>query len=208
MPGPDQTSEKPSARSTFPCPARALAVDVPLPLRRDLRLAHTRLDDQTAVLHCSRGDVVREPHAFDLLLGLERARRSKEWRRIDDVAELGEPRGCERRRLTDHAVGRLRPERELEADAVVLTRGLLRELEDARGRRSRIPLVVALEHANVARPGRARRILLRRLETDEHRLAFAREHARVVPLHPPEVREVEDVVGRADDERVELAARP
>ena len=35
-------------------------------------------------------------------------------------------------------------------------------------------------------------------------LALAREHRRVVPLHAPEVREVEDVVGRADDEGVEL----
>ena len=49
-----------------------------------------------------------------------------------------------------------------------------------------------------------RAVLLRRLETDEHGLALAREHAGVVALHPPEVREIEDVVGRADHERVEL----
>jgi hypothetical protein len=48
-------------------------------------------------------------------------------------------------------------------------------------------------------------ILRRRLEADEGRLAFAREDAGVVALHPPEVRQVEDVVRGADDERVEPA---
>ena len=38
----------------------------------------------------------------------------------------------------------------------------------------------------------------------QRRLALAREDDRVVALHAPEVRQVEDVVGRADDERVEL----
>ena len=86
----------------------------------------------------------------------------------------------------------------------VLARGLASELEHARRRRPRVDLVVALEEADVARPGHPRRVLLRRLEADEHRLALAREDARVVPLHPPEVRQVEDVVGRPHDERVEL----
>jgi hypothetical protein len=36
-------------------------------------------------------------------------------------------------------------------------------------------------------------------------LALAREDDRVVALHAPEVRQVEDVVGRADDDRVEVA---
>ena len=105
----------------------------------------------------------------------------------------------------DHPVRRLRPERELEADRAVLgRRRLRRELEHASGRRPRIARVVALEEPDVVRPGHARRVLLRRLEADEHRLAVAREDARVVALHAPEVRQVEDVVGRAHDERVEL----
>ena len=52
---------------------------------------------------------------------------------------------------------------------------------------------------------------LRFLQTDEglddeqHRLAHAREDDDVVALDRPVVREVEDVVGRADDEAVEVA---
>ncbi len=156
------------------------------------------------MLHRRRRDVVGEAHALDLLLGLERPCSGEERRRVGDVAERAEPVGRERRRLADHPVGRLRSERELEPDPPVLARCLASELEDARAGRARVDRVVALEEPHVARPRHVRRVLLGRLETDQRRLALTREDARVVPLHPPEVREVEDVVGRADDERVEL----
>ena len=71
--------------------------------------------------------------------------------------------------------------------------------EDA-GRR-----VVALEEADVARPGRARRVLLARPPGRSSTGSPSRgKTTGVVALHAPEVRQVEDVVGRADDERVEL----
>ena len=156
------------------------------------------------MLHRRRRDVVREPHALDLLLGLERTCGCEERRRVGGVAERREPVARERRRLADHAIRRLRAERELEPDTAELARSLACELEHTGGRRARVDRVVPLEQTHVARPRHARRVLLGRLEADEHRLALAREDARVVSLHSPEVRQVEDVVGRAHDERVEL----
>ena len=120
-------------------PAGALAVDDALPLRCDLRLAHPRLDDELAVLHRRGRDLVREPHALDLLLGLDRAGLDEKRRRVDRIRpEAVEPVARERRRLPDHPVRRLRPERELEPDRPVLGRDRLREVEDPRGRRARI----------------------------------------------------------------------
>ena len=89
-------------------------------------------------------------------------------------------------------------------DALVLGRELPGEVERAEPRRARVALVVAVEKPHLGRPRRAVGVRLRGLEADEHRIALTREDDRVVPLHPPEVRQVEDVVGRADDERVEL----
>src|SRR5439155_20663624 len=85
-----------------------------------------------------------------------------------------------------------------------LADGRLRDLHAARGGRSRITLVVALEEANVGRPCRALGVLPLRLEGDERRLALAREDRDVIALHGPVVRQVEHVVGRADDEGVEV----
>src|SRR5581483_8245323 len=105
--------------------------------------------------------------------------------------------------LADHPVGRLRAERELQADAPVRCRCLAGEVERTQSRRPRVGGVVAAEEADVGGPGGAARVIGRGLEDDQHGLALAREHAGVVALHPPEVGQVEDVVGRADDERVE-----
>src|SRR6266852_5313516 len=80
-------------------------------------------------------------------------------------------------------------------------------VERARKRWPRIGLVIAANEMDVARPRGALRILGRRLEADQHGLALAREDTRVVALHAPEVREIEDVVGSADDERVETLVR-
>src|SRR6185312_406400 len=99
------------------------------------------------------------------------------------------------------------PERELETDALVPARGLSRELEHARTGRPRIALVVAREEADVGGPGTTRGVLLRRLEADQDRLAVPREDAGVIALHPPEIRQVEHVVGRADDERIQVVLR-
>ena len=88
--------------------------------------------------------------------------------------------------------------------AMVLAGRALHLLENARDRRSWVGRVVAGEEPQLVGPRRAGRILLRGLEAREYRLALAREDDRIEALHSPEVREVEDVVGRADDERVEL----
>jgi hypothetical protein len=55
----------------------------------------------------------------------------------------------------------------------------------------------------VRRPGRPRRVVRRGLDAEEGRLTDTGEDDRVPALHPPEVRQVEDVVRRAGDDRVE-----
>ena len=187
--------------------ARPLAVHEALPERGDLRLPHPRAEQLADVVHRRRRELVRQPQALELLLGLDRACPDEERRRVRSLRERVEPRGGEGRGLADHAVRGLRAERELEPDPLVVARGLDGGVERPRERRPRILGVVAADQPHVLRPGRARGVLLRRLDRDQHRLALAREDAGVVALHPPEVREVEDVVGRADDERVELCLR-
>src|SRR5205823_14722056 len=80
----------------------------------------------------------------------------------------------------------------------------LRRLHRARRRRPRVALVIAGEEPHLPCPG-ALCLLGLRLEHDQRGLALPREDGQVVALHAPVVGEVEDVVGRADDERVELA---
>ena len=103
-PGPDQTSENPSASSTLPRPAGALAVDEAEPLRRRLGLGHARPDQALHVVHRGRRDVVREAHPLDLLRGLHRARLGEQRRRVDRVRERVEPGLREGRRLAHHAI--------------------------------------------------------------------------------------------------------
>src|SRR5207244_4299779 len=151
------------------------AVDIALPERGDLALLHARPDGVTDVLHRERGKLVREPHALDLLLGLDRPRVCQEGRRVHDLrAEGVKERVRIGRRLTDHPVGGLRAERELEADLLeaALRDDLLGELGGARRRRTRIALVVAAEEADVARPRGALGVLALRLEGDQRRLAL------------------------------------
>jgi hypothetical protein len=178
-------------------------VDEPLPLGGDLCLRHARVDDELAVLHRGGRDVVGESHAYDLLLRLERASGGEKRRRVGDVAEGGEPLTGEGRRLADHAIRGLGPERELEPHALVWARRLARQLEHPRCRRPRVALVIALEEANLGCPRSPCGVVLRGFEADENGLALAREDTGVVPLHAPEVGEVEDVVGCTDDQRVE-----
>src|SRR5437016_453314 len=71
------------------------------------------------VVHRLCRDLVRDAETGDLLLGLEHPRTREQAGRVGCIRERVEPGLGEGRRLADHAVGRLRPERELEADAVV-----------------------------------------------------------------------------------------
>ena len=205
IPSPDQTSEKPSESSTLPGPARALAVDEAEPLGGSLRLGHPGSEDSLHVLHRRRRDLVREPHPLDLLRRLDGARLREQRRGVLRVREGVEPGLRERRRLAHHPVARLRAERELDSDRLVLLGERGGEVERAERRRPRVALVVAREEANIARPGGALGVGPRRLQADQRRLALDREDHGVVALHPPEVRQVEDVVRRPDDERVEPA---
>src|SRR4029078_10657923 len=96
--------------------------------------------------------------------------------------------------LADHPVGRLRAERELEADLPVFGRRLAGEVGRAQARWPRVARVVAVEEPEVRRPGRACGVVGRGPEADERGVAFAREDTGVEALHPTEVRQVEDVV--------------
>ena len=187
----------------LPSPPRPFAVDEAEPLGCRLRLGHARPDHALHVLHRGRRDVVREAHPLDLLRRLQHPRLVEQRRRILGFRERVEPRLREGRRLAHHAVGRLRAERELDADRLVLLGERRGEVERPQRRRPWVALVVATEEPEIARPRRALGILARRLEADQRRLALDREDDGVVALHAPEVRQVEDVVGSADDERVE-----
>src|SRR4029079_19058746 len=70
---------------------------------------------------------------------------------------------------------------------------------------ARVILRVPTYGPHVTRPRGPRRIVFGCLEADQHRVALTRKDAGVVALHAPEVRQVEDVVGRAHDERIEVA---
>ncbi len=112
-------------------------------------------------------------------------------------------------RLAYHAIGALRSLRKLQADSASQTaffQNLQRDIERAKSRRTRIAIVVALEQADVLRPGGAARVLFLRLDGDERGLALAWEDRDVVALHAPVVGEVDDVVGRAHDQGVEIVA--
>ena len=179
-------------------------MDEALPQCRGLGLLHPRTEPVADVLHRRRRDLVGEPQPLDLLLRLQRARADEEGRRVGRLGEGVEPGRRERRGLADHPVGGLRAERQLEADALVVASRRHRRVERSGDRRPRILRVVATDQPDILRPRHAPGILLRGLDRDQHRLALAWEDAGVVPLHSPEVREVEDVVGCADHERVEL----
>ena len=162
-------------------------------------------DHAPDVVHRRRGDLVRQTYALELLVGLDRPRAGEQRRRIGHVhPECVEPVVGERRRLAHHPVGGLRAEAELESDRAVAASRCGGQLGRARERRSRIVLHVAAQEADVLRPGGALRVLGGGVEADQRRLALAREDDRLVALHAPEVAQVEDVVRRPHDQRVEL----
>src|SRR6185503_4113078 len=136
-------------------PAGAFAVDEALPLGGGPRAGHARAEDALDVLRRRGGDLVREPHPLDLLLGLDRARLGEKRRGVIGGRERIEPGPREGGGLADHPVGRLRAERELEADLPVFGRRLAGEVERAQARWPRVARVVAVEAPEVRRPGRA-----------------------------------------------------
>src|SRR5439155_25241796 len=91
----------------FSLVARAVRVHSALPQRGDVGLAHSWSDLVADVLEGERGELVRQPHALELLLGLDSPRLDEQRRRVDAVRERVEPCGRVRRRLADHAVGGL-----------------------------------------------------------------------------------------------------
>ena len=158
MPAPTRRARS-RARARPSRPAGSLAVHEAEPLRCRLRLGHPRPEHALHVLHRRRGDLVREPHALDLLRRLDHPRLVQQRRRVLRVRERVEPRLRERRRLADHAIGRLRSERELEPDRLVLLGELDGELQRAQGRRPWVVLVIPAEQVQIRRPRRALGVL-------------------------------------------------
>ena len=199
---PDEREAQSEAYTTFP--AGPLSVHEPLPERCRLALLHARPELLRDVLHRRRCDLVRQPHALDLLRRLDRPCARQERRRVDRRGEGIEPGLREGGRLTHHPVGGLGAERELEPDLLVGLGRLQDRIERACQRGPRIVRVVAGNEHDGGRPGGVGCVLGRRLDRDQDRWALPRKHGGVVALHPPEVREIENVVGGADDERVEV----
>ena len=122
IPSPDQISEKPSASSTLP------AHPVPSPWTKPSHSAATcasvipgRITPCTcsiAAAAISFASRMRSISCGDL----DRARLGEQRRCILRLRERVEPGLREGRGLSDHAVGRLRPERELDPDRCVLAR--------------------------------------------------------------------------------------
>ena len=81
---------------------------------------------------------------------------------------------------------------------------LKRHIKRTKCRWPRIAIVIALEKPDVLCPRGAARILFLRLDGDQRRLAFAREDRDVVALHAPVVRQIDDIVGRAHHQGVEI----
>ena len=204
MPGPGPDEREPERELDLASPARALAVDEAEPLGGDLRLRHPGPDDAAHVVHRRGGDLVREPHPLDLLRGLDRPRLDEQRRRVDRARKRVEPapsctssarRPCGRRpasRATARARPSRTPRRADAASSSVRSDGRPRVVGD-----------VPVDEPHVRRPGRPRRVVGRRLEAEQRRLALAGEDDGVPALHAPEVRQVEDVVGRARDDRVD-----
>ena len=207
-PGPRPDERVGERQLDAPLPAGAFTVHEPRPQRGGLRLLHAGAEVLARVHHRRRRDLVRKPHALELLAGLDRARPREQRSRVGGVAEALEPRGREGGRLADHAVRRLRAQGELEADPLEVACRGLRQLEGARGRGPRVVVRVPAQEADVVHPGVALCVIRRRLEADQRGLALAREDDGVVALHRPEVGQVEHVVGGAHDERVERLLRP
>src|SRR5206468_4243724 len=99
-----------------------------LPRRSGLCLGHPGMQPFPNAFGRERGKLVCEPHALDLLPGLDCAGLGEGRAPVDAVRESLEERGRGCRRLAEHAVGRLRPLAQLEADTLeaALTAHLLR----------------------------------------------------------------------------------
>ena len=154
------------ARSS-PCPRRGRS-----PATRAAAWAQVMPGPQDAlhVLHRRGGDLVREPHPLDLLLGLDRARlgrgaasrrRRRGTRRTTPSGTSSARRPCGR---SPACRARARGRRVRTRDAASRARSSARS---PGGRGSRC--VVAAEEADVLRPGGAGGVLGGRLETDQHR---------------------------------------
>ena len=155
------------------------------------------------MLHRRSGDLVRQPHPLELLPGLDRTRPAEQRRCVEGSGKGVEPGLREGRRLAHHPVGGLGAERELEPHLAEGPSGLQNGLERARERRTGVGRVIAGHEHDLLRPGVLGRIRSRGLDRDQDWRALAGKDRGVVALHPPEVRQVEDVVGGADDEGVE-----
>jgi hypothetical protein len=129
------------------------------------------------VLHRERRELIREADSLELLVCLDCAYLREDGGGVGGAGESVEEVARIGRRLTEEAVGHLRPLRKLESDRreAALAHDLDRGVERAGKGRARVELVVSCEVADVVRPGVSLRGLLLRLLADQGRLAFARE---------------------------------
>src|SRR4029077_17326310 len=114
---PDEREAQSKPYTAFP--AGPLPVQNPPPESGALALLHPRPELLRDVLHRRRCDLVRQPHALDLLRRLERPCARQKRRGVDRRGEGVEPGLRESGRLTHHPVGGLSAERELEPDLLV-----------------------------------------------------------------------------------------
>ena len=157
-PGPDE--REPECQLNLSLPAGPFAVDESQPEGGRLALLHPGLELGGDMFHRRSGDLVGESHAFDLLLGLHSASAREEGRSVDCVRECVEPPARERRRLADHAVRRLGPQRQLEPDTSVSPRGLLRGVQRTGEGRPGVVRGVSPDQRDVIGPGRLGCVLL------------------------------------------------
>ena len=188
--------------------ADAAGVDEAFEHRRHVAFLHAGTDALADEFQPQRGQLVGQAHALDFLRGLDGAGFGQQRRRIchlpGDGLEGVEVSLRERRGLADHAVTGLRAHAQLDADSIgeaALSEHAKRQIEAAHLRWARITLVVAFEQADVLRPGRAFGIGPLWLDHAQRGLALGREDDRVVALHAPVIREIDDVVRRAADQR-------
>jgi hypothetical protein len=111
--------------------------------------------------------------------------------------------------LADHAIAYLGILRQLNADAAgqfPFLQNVDSHLDGANHRRAGIFGMIEGKEADVLVPGSALRFPKLRLDDKERWLAFAGKNRDVVTFHRPVIREVEDVVGCANDNGVKVVA--
>src|SRR5215472_4408355 len=189
----------------------AQRVDVAFDHGRDFAFLHSWLDILPRVLHADGCQFIGKTHALNFLRGLDHAYFGQQRRGVDDFAAartkrivITLPVNC---RLAHHAIANLRKLRKLDAHAGIelpFAQNVNRHFGSAHHGRPRVFGVVEMEQADVFVPRRALRFAELRFDDQERWIAVARKNNEVISLHGPVVRQVKNVVRRADHQRIEM----